>query len=231
MKIFILSILITTGIQDTSSLNPQQELENIELLLLDVTNIDSIVEKALTNSYTLQLDEAKIKQQQYTIKQERNGWSRSFRFGVNFFNISTVPSASDGNASVTQASLLSNVGLTLGLNPEDFINRKNRIRVAEQELKVRQMDMQRDRRALESFIIGKFLEYQQALEIFIIRENNLMISEENKLVADEQFRQGRISTLAYNKMLGDLMLKQEALVRTETTVMKLKREIELIISE
>lgn len=230
MKIFILSLLITAGVQDSSSLNPQQELETIQALLLDVTNIDSIVEKALANSYTLQLDEARVKQQQYSIKQERNSWSRSFRFGVNFFNISTVPSANDGNVSVTQASVLSNIGLTLGVNPEDFINRKSRIRVAEQELEVRKLDLHRDRRDIESFVIGKFLEYQQALEVFIIRENNLMISEENKLVADEQFRQGRISTLEYNKLLGDLMLKQEALVRAETIVMKLKKEIELIIS-
>lgn len=230
MKILILSLLITAGMQDSSSLNPQHELATIQALLLDVTNIDSIVAQALDNSYTLQLNEARVKQQQFAIRQERNSWSKSFRFGVNFFNVSTVPSPSDGNVSVTQASVLSNVGLTLGINPEDFINRKSRIRVAEQELNIRKIDLQRDRRNIESYIIGKFLEYQQALEIFIIRENNLMISEENKLVADEQFRQGRITTQEYNKMLGDLMLKQEALVRAETTVMKLKREIELMIS-
>lgn len=230
MKILILSILISAGMQDSSSLNPQQELESIQALLLDVTNIDSIVAQALDNSYTLQLNEARVKQQQFAIRQERNSWSKSFRFGVNFFNVSTVPSPSDGNVSVTQASILSNVGLTLGVNPEDFINRKSRIRVAEQELNIRKIDLQRDRRNIESYVIGKFLEYQQALEIFIIRENNLMISEENKLVADEQFRQGRITTQEYNKMLGDLMLKQEALIRVETTVMKLKREIELMIS-
>ena len=231
MKILILSLLLSTSQQDSSFINAQQELAGIKALLLDINHIDTIIEKALANSYTLKLDEARIKQQHHAIKQERKSWSRSFRFGVNFFNISTNPSPADGNVSVTQASVLSNVGLTLGINPEDFINRKSRIRVAEQELEVRSMDFHRDRRQLEAFVIGKFLDYQQALEIFIIRENNLMISEENKLVADEQFRQGRISSQDYNKMLGDLMLKQEALVRAETSVMKLKKEIELIISE
>ena len=230
MKILILSLFISASLQDSSTLDPKHELEAIQALLLDVTNIDSIVEKALENSHTLQLDEARVKQQQYTVKQERNSWSKSFRFGVNFFNISTVPSTVDGNTSVTQASVLSNIGLTLGINPEDFINRKSRIRVAEQELKVRQLDLQRDRRQLESYVVGKFLEYQQALEIFIIRENNMMISEENKIVAEEHFRQGRISSGEYNKVIGDLMLKQEALIRAEIAVVKLKKEIELIIS-
>lgn len=223
-------MMIHGGQDSVANINPQQEIASIQALLLDVTNIDSIVDKALANSYTLQLDEARVKQQQYAIRQERNSWSRSFRFGVNFFNVSTAPSTTDGSVSVTQASVLSNIGLTLGINPEDFVNRKSRIRVAEQELEIRQYDLSRDRRQLESFVIGKFLEYQQALEIFIIRENSLMISEENKLVADEQFRQGRINSQSYNKMLGDLMLKQEALVRAETTVMKLKREIEVITS-
>lgn len=231
MKALLVTLFLSFSAQDSTVLNPTQELAGIKALLLNIHSIDSIVERALAHSYTLKLDRARIRQQQYAIKQERNSWSRSFRFGVNFFNISTTPSPSDGSVSVTQASVLSNIGLTLGINPEDFINRKSRIKVAEQELEVRSMDLRRDRRELEAFVIGKFLEYQQALEIYIVRENNLMISEENKLVADEQFRQGRISTHAYNKMLGDLMLKQEALIRAETAVMKLKREIEIITSD
>ena len=217
--------------QDTTMLDATEELEGIQALLLNEVDLDILVDNAFTNSHQLKMDEALVRQQHEVLRQEKRSWIRSFRMGVNFFNVTTSAGGLDSEKSITQASVLSNVGLTIGLNPEDLLSRKSRIRVAEEELRIKEIDLQRDRRDVKAWVINRFLKYQEALEIYIIRENALMMAEENKHIADEKYRQGRMKTESYNQILGDLMLKKESLIMAETNVMQLKREIELFTGE
>ena len=216
---------------DTASantLNAAEELTKIKSLLLDEVNLDALVEKAYKASGLLEIDRSKITQQENLLIQERKSWMRTFRFGVNFLNVSTVPSTVNPGTDVTQTSVLSNIGLSISINPEDIFSRRNRINVAEQELMIKKIDRKNDIRDLRIFITNKFLQYQEALEIFIIRENALMIADENLLYANEQFRQGRMKSIDHNQFIGDLMLKKEALITAETQVLKLKNEIETL---
>ena len=87
------------------------------------------------------------------------------------------------------------------------------------------------RREIKIFITQKFLDYQSALEAYILNENNLMISNELKHVADQEFKRGLMSNTEYNQILGGVMENRMSLLETENTVMKLKFEIEILMKD
>ena len=230
LLICMIFCVLTTSGQTGNSFDALGELKQIQVLLLSESEMDSIVNKVLRSSYAIKMSKAEVASLREEAKMERRSWMRSFNVGVNMFGYNVTPSTLEG-AGNTQVSLLSNASLTLLISPYDLIGQKNRIRRANHRVAMYEMSMYDKRRSIKIQIINKFLEYQSSLEAYILNENNLMISEELKHVADENFKRGTISNLEYNKVLGGVMQNRLDLLNVETQVMKLKYEIELLMQD
>ena len=218
------------GQETTPDFDASQELQQLQRLLLSETNMDSIVSKVVENSYALKMTAAEVESLREEVKMEGKSWMRSFAVGVNLFGYNVTPSQAN-EANATQLSLLSNASVTLLISPYDIIGQKNRIKRARHRVAMQEMSLMDKRREVKIYIINKFLQYQEALEAYIINENNLLISEELKHVADEQFKKGIISNAAYNEILGGLMQNRLGMLKAESLAMKLKFEIELSMND
>lgn len=210
--------------------NATEELMEIQALLISESEMDTIVNKVLQSSYQLKRTEEQIAGLKEAKKLDSRTWMRSFTVGVNMFGYNVIPSTVD-NSSTTQFSVLSNASVTLLINPYDIFGQKNRTRMAQHRVNEQQMLKEDIRRETKIFIVQKFLDYQAALESYILNENNLMISNELKHVADQEFKRGIISNADYNQILGRVMENRKDLLEAENIVMKLKYQIEILMED
>lgn len=210
--------------------DPKAELMQIKTMLLSESNLDSIVERVINKSYDLMSSKSKIAAVDEEVKLEKKSWMRSFTLGVNLLGYNLTPAQAE-QGSVTQLSMMSNAQATLLISPYDLLSRRNRIERARHMRSMYVHDLDNKRRELKIFIVKKFLSYQEALETFIICENNLMISEEIKQLADDRFRQARISTEEYNLAISSVMKYRTDLLKAESAAMKYKYELEILMSE
>ena len=192
--------------------------------------MDTIVDKVLKSSYKLRMANIEVASLQEEQKIESRSWMRSLTVGVNMFGYNVTPSTLE-DASTTQLSVLSNASMTLLINPFELIGQKNRMKRAKYRVAKQEMLLQDSRREIKVFIIKKFLDYQAALEAYILNENNLMISSELKYVADQDFKRGSISNAEYNQILSGVMQNRMNLLEAENIVMKLKFELEILMQD
>ena len=213
-----------------ATFDASEELMEIQALLISESEMDTIVNKVLRSSYRLKGMTEQIAALNEQKKLESKNWMRSFTIGVNMFGYNVIPSSID-NTSTTQFSVLSNASVTLLINPYDLFGQKNQTKRAQHRVKQHEMMWEDMRREIKIFITQKFLDYQSALEAYILNENNLMISNELKHVADQEFKRGLMSNTEYNQILGGVMENRMSLLETENTVMKLKFEIEILMKD
>lgn len=208
----------------------EASLEQIKTLLLKESNIDSIVDKVVASSNLLAQTEAKIIQSEEQVKMEGKSWMRSLTVGVNLlgYNVNQIQGT---DATSIQMSALSNANLTLFINPYEIFSRKNRIKFANQEVEKQRQVYFNQRREIKIYITRKFIEYQAALESYILSENDLLIADEAKHLSDELFKQGRISNQEYNMALGAVNKRKQELLKAESLATRLKMEIEYFIAE
>lgn len=102
----VICLLITTLLSLTAARVMAQAVTNvvaerklIEDILQNEAQLDSLVSRALQNSYWIKGFEAELAQQHENVKQEKNRWVSTFRMGVNFFSINTQ--VNSNNESVT----------------------------------------------------------------------------------------------------------------------------------
>lgn len=210
------------------SFNASKELAQVQALLLSESEMDTIVEKVLRSSYRLKSANAEIASLKEEAKIESRNWMRSLSVGVNLFGYNVTPS-NLGESSTTQLSVLSNASITLLITPFELIGQKNRTKRATFRVAKQEMILNDKQREIRILVVKKFLDYQSALEAYILNENNLMISNELKHVADEDFKRGVISNTEYNKILGGVMQNRLDLLEAENAVMKLKYELEILM--
>ena len=213
-----------------ASFNASEELLQVQALLISEAEMDTIVDKVLKSSYRLKMEDAEIASLNEEKKIESRSWMRSLTVGVNMFGYNVTPSSLE-ESSTTQLSVLSNASVTLLINPFELIGQKNRIKRAQYRVTRQQMVREDSRRDIKILVVKKFLDYQAALEAYILNENNLMISNELKHVADEDFKRGSISNTEYNQILSGVMQNRMNLLEAENTVMKLKFELEILMKD
>ncbi|WP_462251650.1 TolC family protein [Ekhidna sp.] len=213
-----------------SSFNASKELLQVQALLISEAEMDTIVDKVLKASYSLKMANAEVASLKEEAKIANRNWMRSLNVGVNLFGYNVTPS-SQGEGSTTQLSVLSNASVTLLINPSEFIGQRNRSKIANYRVNRQEMAVNDTRREIKIIIAKKFLDYQAALESYILNENNLMISNELKHVADEDFKRGVISNAEYNQILGGVMQNRLNLLNAENAVMKLKFELEILMKD
>jgi len=213
-----------------SGFNASEKLLQVQALLISETEMDTIVDKVLRSSYRLKMYDAEVASLNEEKKIESRSWMRSLTIGVNMFGYNVTPSTLE-ETSTTQLSVLSNASVTLLISPFELIGQKNRIKRAQYRVIKQEMVLEDSRREAKIFITKKFLDYQAALEAYILNENNLMISKELKHVADEEFKRGVISNTEYNQILGGVMQNRLNLLEAENAVMKLKFELEILMKD
>ena len=216
--------------QQQPAFNASAELLQVQALLLSEAEMDTIVNKVLKSSYQLKMSEAEIASLTEETKIMKRNWMRSLSVGVNLFGYNVTPSDLN-QGSTTQLSVLSNASVTLLINPFELIGQKNRTKKAQYQVTRQEMAWNDIRRETKILVVRKFLDYQSALEAYILNENNLMISNELKHVADEEFKRGSISNTEYNQILGGVMQNRLDLLQAENAVMKLKFELEILMKD
>ena len=213
-----------------SNFNAPEELMQVQALLLSEAEMDTIVDKVLRSSYRNKMSDAEIASLREESKIIKRNWMRSLSVGVNLFGYNVTP-ANLNEGSTTQLSVLSNASVPLLLNPFELIGQRNRTQKALYQVTKQEMVMNDSRREIKIMVVKKFLDYQAALEAYILNENNLMISNELKHVADEDFKRGMISNAEYNQILAGVMQNRLNLLGAENAVMKLKFELELLMKD
>ena len=214
-----------------SEIDAPRELEEIRALLLSESDMDSVVKKVIKNSYALKMAEAEYFSLKEEVKIEGKSWMKSFTIGLNLFGYSVTPTQTEEIRGTTQVSVLSNAAVTLLISPYDLIGQKNRTKRARHRANMQEMSLYDKTRQVKIYITNKFLNYQAALESYILLENSMMLAEELKAIAEENFKKGSITTQEYNNALSGLMQSRMNLLEVENAVVKAKLEIEVLMGE
>ncbi len=205
------------------------EKESVEMLLDSEATLDSLTDNAIKNSYLLKSFEGELSQEYENVKQEKNKWLSTFRLGVNFFSLNTSVNAQD--QSVTTAGVLPNLGLTLGIDPEKFINRQSYIREAKYNVIQAENQLKNQRRQTRDEIIRFYYLYLEALGIVELRDAANQMQIERCVIMEERFRKGEAQMDEVLQHQSAYVLTQEALLKARIAARKIKKEIELFTSD
>lgn len=226
MHRFILFLLvISSTVQAQKAVVSERDW--VMSVLSDQDALDTLVEKALTNSYWLKSYEGELAQQYENVKQEKNKWLSTFRFGINFFSINTT--VNEQNQSVTTAGLFPTVGLNLTVDPEKFINRGSYVREAQYNVTRAENQLLHQRKQIRTEITRLFYQYLEALGIQELREAANQTQKEQCVLVEERFKKGEetMETVLLNQ--NALLLTEEAVLKSKIAAQKWRAEINLFI--
>ncbi|MEQ8812074.1 MAG: TolC family protein [Imperialibacter sp.] len=230
MRLFIFICLLSPlAVFAQQEIDVAREIELVEVLLTNEAAIDSLVDLALVNSYYLKSFDAELAQQYENVKQEKNKWLSTFRMGINFFSLNT--SVDGQNQSVTTAGVLPNLGVTLSIDPEKFINRGSYIRKAEYNIVRAENSLKNQRKAVRSQVVDIFYTYLEALGIAQLRISANQTQSEQVTLVTERFRKGEAGMEEVLLIQNGMNLTQEAVLKSELAVRKIRRQISIMISD
>lgn len=229
MRKIILLVLIVSikGVAQDIALPDTRQ--SIEILLSNESAIDSLVNLAITNSYAINGYKAELLQQHENVRQERTRWLSTFRLGINFFSMTTSVNSLD--QSITRVGVLPNLGFNLTVDPEKFINRSSYIREAQQNVVRAESQVSNQRKMLRTEIVGLFYTYLESLGILELRTSASQNMAEQCLLIEEKFKkgEGRMEDLLNSQ--NALVLARESLLKAQLNVRKLRKEINILISD
>lgn len=229
MRKIILLVLIASTRGVAQDLALPDNRQSIEILLSNESAIDSLVNLAITNSYAINGYKAELLQQHENVRQERTRWLSTFRLGINFFSMTTSVNSLD--QSITRVGVLPNLGFNLTVDPEKFINRSSYIREAQQNVVRAESQVRNQRKMLRTEIIGLFYTYLESLGILELRTSASQNMAEQCLLIEEKFKkgEGRMEDLLNTQ--NALVLARESLLKAQLNVRKLRKEINILISD
>ncbi|MFY8037031.1 MAG: TolC family protein [Cyclobacteriaceae bacterium] len=224
--LFLLPVLCVGQPIDPTSVHAERQ--RIEAILANESALDSLTENAIKNSYYLKSFEGELAQQYENVIQEKNKWLSTFRLGVNFLSVTTTTVNSE---SVTTAGVLPNIGFTLGLDPEKFINRRSYIREAKQNIVRAENQLKHQRRQVRDEILRLFYQYLETLGILDLRQEANQTQQEHCQVIEEKFKRGeaRMEEVLLNQ--SALVLTQESLMKAQLAARKLQQQIRLMTGD
>ncbi len=227
-NIILLALMISIrGFAQESAL--PDDRQSIEILLSNESAIDSLVNLAIANSYSIHGYKAELIQQHENVRQEKARWLSTFRLGINFFSMTTAVNNQD--QSVTRVGVLPNLGFNLMLDPEKFINRASYIREAQQNVIRAESQVSHQRKMLRTEIIGLFYTYLESLGILELRASASQNMAEQCLLLEEKFKkgEGRLEDLLNSQ--NGLVLAKESLLKAQLSSRKIRREIQVLITD
>lgn len=229
MRLVIFFLLPVIGYSQLNSPDAiSSEKLRIEALLANEQALDSLTENAIKNSYYVKSFEGELAQQYENVIQEKNKWLNTFRFGVNFLSIATT---NVNNESVTTAGVLPNIGFTLSLDPEKFINRRSYIREAKQSIVRFENKVKHERRLVRDEILRLFYQYLEALGVMELRQDANQTQQQYCTVIEEKFKRGEARMEEVLLHQSSLVLTQESLMKAQLSVRKLLHQIQIITGD
>lgn len=220
--------LTTSGVMAQATIDVAAERKLIEDILQNEEHLDSLVNRALQNSYWIKGFEAELAQQHENVKQEKNRWVSTFRMGVNFFSINTQ--VNSNNESVTTAGLLPQLGLTLSIDPERFISRSSYIREAKYNVTRAENQVQHQHRQIRLEIVQLFYQYMETLGILELRQIAQQTQQEQCTLIEAKFKRGEEQMEAVLLNQNALLMTSEAVIKAQLQIRKLKQEINILTS-
>lgn len=231
---FIVAVLILSLFPSFSwgqdSVDYQMDKQLIELLLKDDAALDSVVDLMLENSYLLQSAQADVIQQEESWGQAKRSWLSTFTMGVSLYSQSTSFDE-ETQTSVTTSGVLPSLGVSLSVNPEKLMNIRSNARIAQQNVIRSQNSLKDLRRQLKLFIVGKYYEYLEALSGLEFRYNTYESQREIEAQAQQKFERGEASFGEVLMAQNGLINAEEAVIKAEISVKKIKHEIILYTTD
>lgn len=205
----------------------QQEIWRVTHIINDPIIIDSLVQRVNEYSGLLKSFDQEMLMYDEEITQKKRNWVSSFRLGLNIISADTY--AGYNNESVTDLGVLPNLGVTLSIDPEKFVNRKSYVRQATNK-RQRSYHLQQDhKQRLKKEVLGLYYDYFLMLETIVLKEHTLNTRKQHLDVMEVEFRGG---TVTYDQVL--VVQNQYNLWETEYTkskiqALKKRSEIEVML--
>lgn len=205
----------------------QQEIWRVTHIIKDPIILDSLVQRVHEHSGLLKSLDEEILMYDEEILQKKRNWVSSFRVGLNLISADTY--AGYNNESVTDVGVLPNLGVTLAIDPEKFVNRKSYVRQATNK-RQRIYHIQQDhKQRLKKEILGLYYDYLMMLEGIVLKEHTLNTRKQHLDVLEVEFR-GGIAT--YDELLvvqNQYNLWEAEYSKSRIQALKKRSEIEVLL--
>lgn len=204
----------------------QEEILRVTYILRDPRILDSLATKAIGNSATLAAfdhDQA-IYSEEYL--QKKRNWISSFRIGVNVFSVNTVPY---GDQSVTTTGVLPNVGVTLSIDPEKFVNRKSYMRQAQEKYQRSVQQQRSQEQTLKVYISNQYYDYLELLECTLMKKHILETRQQQYLTSEVAFKNGNAEYENLMIIQNGVQLAQQDVMKSYIQALKKRSEIEIML--
>ena len=208
----------------------QQEKQLVKLLLENTAALDTLVDQMMRNAYVLQASEAELVQKRIKVSQEKRSWLSSFTMGISLYNQSTSFDEQTGS-SVTTMGVLPSLGISMSINPEKLVNVPSNIKIAQLDAMRAEKTIREQRRTLKLFIINKYYEYLEALNVLEMRINAHERQRQQTEQVKMEFERGEADLSGLLQGQNGLANAEEALMKAEMTVLKIKQEITLFTTD
>lgn len=227
---FVLLVLFNFGLygQDLENESDyQQEIWRVTHIIKDPVILDSLVQRVNEHSGLLKAFDEEMGMYDEEIAQKKRNWISSFRLGLNIISADTY--AGYNNESITDVGVLPNLGVTLSIDPEKFINRKSYVRQATNK-RQRSYYLQQDhKQLLKKEILGLYYDYLMMLEGIVLKEHTLNTRKQHLEVMEIEFRGG---TAKYDELLvvqNQYNLWEAEYSKSRIQALKKKSEIEVML--
>ncbi len=201
------------------------EINRVSHILGKPEVLDSLVRQAINNSPTLASFEHDQALYMEEFHQKKRNWVSSFRLAVNVFSVDT---RAYGDQSVTTTGLLPNVGVSLVIDPEKFINRKSYMRQAQQKYRRSIQQQRAQQQTLKVYIANLFYEYLELLECALMKKHILETRQQHYLTSEVSFKNGSIGYENLMIIQNSVQLAEQDVLKANIQADKKLSEIEII---
>ena len=175
----------------------QHEIWRVTNIINNHSILDSLVARVHEHSNLLMAFDQEIGMYEEEIIQKKRNWITSFRVGLNIFSAETY--SGNNNESITNVGILPNLGVSLSIDPENFVNRKSYVRQATNKQQ-RSYHLQQDhKQRLKKEILGLYYDYLLMLEGLVLKEQTLNTRKQHLDYMEIEFRGG---TVSYDQLLS-----------------------------
>jgi len=215
-----LKVLLTTILGDTTGVDFSVQPE---IVLADKMNLDSLLAGALAQNQELTISRLNEEAAEAEIRELRGNWFPQVDVTGGYGYSRTEASTGFAEFSKTKGF---RYGVTASINIFDGFNKQRRQENARIELKNEQLRRQDLELQLRASISQIYAQYEDALALIDLEEENLEINKETVEIALERFELGTISSIELREAQQSLLSAENRLI--EAQIAAKSAEIELL---
>jgi outer membrane protein TolC len=193
-----------------------------------------LVQLALTSSPELEGSKYEIETRKQEISMAKKDWTKNIQAGLNFNDVSFpyfvrynlgIKTIGGKDIDTTRFSRIATYPLWqigAGINFGDLIQRKNKIKFAENRKKMSEADANLKRQKLRAEVLTRYQEYLATLEILKVRLESQDAADANKVQMAALFKANKASFTDYNEANKTFADARESTIKGEFEI-KLKK--------